>query len=111
MHVVIFRARLKSLDKDAESAYQRTAERMRTLALADYACVDFVAMTEGDEEVAISYWDSLEDIAAWRSDPEHQGAQTMGSEHWYQSYRVQVLLLQREYTGPKRSDALSKGVM
>lgn len=86
MYAVIFKAEINKLD----SEYSATAERMRDLAIKEYGCTEFTACTEGDNEIAISYWPSQEHIKAWRSNPEHQVAQKLGKEKWYKSYKVQV---------------------
>lgn len=96
MLAVIFRAEIAHLN----DGYQRSAERLRELALQDYGCLEFCAWTEGDQEVAISYWDSEAQIRAWKADPEHQTAQRLGRERWYRSYSVQVTEVLREYASP-----------
>jgi heme-degrading monooxygenase HmoA len=93
MLVVIFRAKIKKLD----AAYSQTAARMRELALAEFGCLEFYAITEGDHEVALSYWPDEASIKAWRMHPEHLAAQKLGKEHWYESYSVQVAEIGREY--------------
>jgi heme-degrading monooxygenase HmoA len=94
MYAVIFTARIRELD----SAYRDTAERMRELATNEYGCTGFTSVTEGDLELAVSYWDSLEQIAAWKQDAEHLSAQSFGREVWYRMYSVQVVEILREYT-------------
>ena len=79
MWVVIFRAQVRQLDDD----YGRTAQRMRELALTQFGCLAFHAVTEGSEEVALSYWPDPASIAAWRAHPEHLEAQRLGRERWY----------------------------
>ncbi len=96
MYAVIFRAEIAQLDE----AYAHTAQRMRTLAIDKYGCRDFIACTEGNTEIAISYWDSEEQIAAWKRDPEHQAAQREGRARWYRSYTVEVARVEREYSNP-----------
>ncbi len=93
MYAVIFRAQVAELDDE----YGQMAERLRTLALERYGCTEFVSMTEGDREMALSYWPSLEHIKAWRHDAEHLVAQELGRTKWYRSYSVQVVELLREY--------------
>jgi len=93
MFVVIFRARVRALDDE----YFRVAARMRELALNEFGCLEFHVVTEGDTEVALSYWPSEEAIKAWKTHPEHLLAQTAGRERWYESYSVQVACLTREY--------------
>jgi heme-degrading monooxygenase HmoA len=54
---------------------------------------------EGHQEIAVSYWESRQQIRAWKNDPEHKAAQEMGRRKWYRSYRVQVVEILRDYTG------------
>lgn len=93
MYVVIFRARVRALDDE----YSRVAARMRELALGQFGCTGFHAVTEGQDEVALSYWPSEEAIRAWKSHPEHVLAQQAGRERWYASYFVEVAQITREY--------------
>ena len=93
MYAVIFRAEFNSLDQ----AYYKMAEKMRRLAREKYGCVEFTATTEGDREIAISYWKEQGQIAQWRQDPEHLRAQELGRLKWYKSYQIQVVEILREY--------------
>ena len=95
MYVVIFRARVRALDEE----YSKVASRMRELALSQFGCLEFHAVTEGRDEVALSYWPSEDAIRAWKSHPEHVLAQRIGRERWYESYSVQVATITREYRG------------
>jgi heme-degrading monooxygenase HmoA len=96
MYVVIFRARIRSFDTE----YSRVAARMRDLALREFGCLEFHAVTEGHDEVALSYWPTEESIKAWKAHPEHVLAQKAGRERWYESYSVQVAEVTREYRVP-----------
>jgi len=60
---------------------------MRELGRCEYGCSGFVATAEYGVEIAISYWKSLEDISAWKSNPDHQRAQALGKSRWYKSIR------------------------
>jgi len=93
MYAVIFRAEINQLDQE----YSDTAVRLRNLAMEKYGCRDFVAMTEGDQEVAISYWETLEQISRWRQDAEHIRAQQRGRSKWYRTYQIQIVEVLREY--------------
>ena len=98
MLVVIFRAKVRQLDEE----YSRVAGRMRDLALAQFGCLEFHAVTEGEDEVALSYWPDEQSIRAWRNHPEHVLAQQAGRDRWYVSYSVQVAEVTREYRVPRR---------
>jgi len=93
VYVVIFRATIRQPDAE----YVSTAARMRELALGEFGCLEFHSVTEGQDEVSLSYWPSEESIRAWKAHPEHIEAQTAGRERWYHSYSVQVARVEREY--------------
>lgn len=93
MYVVIFRAQVRSMDAE----YSRVAARMRELAIGEFGCLGFHAVTEGRDEIALSYWPTEDAIKAWKSHPEHALAQQAGRERWYESYTVQVAAITREY--------------
>jgi len=58
MYAVIFRAEINELD----SRYSEMASRMRELAINKYGCIEFTSVTEGAQEIAISYWQDQEQI-------------------------------------------------
>ncbi len=96
MYAVIFTAEIKQLDDD----YSATAQRMRDLALSEFGCLDFTSACEGGQEIAISYWPSLEAIQAWKQHPEHKAAQAKGRSVWYARYDVKVVEVLRAYASP-----------
>jgi heme-degrading monooxygenase HmoA len=93
MYAVIFTAEIGELD----AQYTEMAELLRKRAIEVYGCIEFRALTEGKQEIAISYWRTLEDIAAWRGDAMHKKAQQLGAERWYADYKVEVLRVQHAY--------------
>jgi len=70
MYTVIFKAETNLLD----NAYSDTAKHMRDLVLSKYGYVNFISTTEGNNEIAISYWKRKDDIKAWKEDKEHKKA-------------------------------------
>ena len=86
MYAVIFRATVTEFDDE----YFRMAERLKDLAFKKYGCQDFVSVTEGDEEIAISYWQTLQQISDWKKDPEHRLAQARGKDRWYTKFSVEI---------------------
>lgn len=93
MYAVIFTAVMDDVDSD----YSATAARMRELAFEEFGCLKFNACTEGDLEIAVSYWEREEQILAWRKNTEHLNAQQLGRERWYKRYDVEVMKLERAY--------------
>jgi len=86
MYAVIFKATIAEFDDE----YVQMAGHLRDLALSKYGCQEFTAVTEGNEEIAISYWQSLEQIREWKNDLEHRQAQKLGRQKWYKSFTVEV---------------------
>lgn len=93
-YAVIFTAEIEELDQQ----YTRMAAQMRDLALDEFGCLDFIAVTEGNHEIAVSYWESEHDIAAWKQNIDHLGAQALGRSKWYASYKVEIVEIVRSYT-------------
>lgn len=94
MYAVIFEAQTNQLDE----TYFTTAARMRELATSNYGCVEFTSITKGDQEISISYWNSLEDIKKWKQDKEHSKAQERGKATWYINYQVKIVEVIRSYS-------------
>jgi heme-degrading monooxygenase HmoA len=97
MYAVIFRAEIAEADAD----YAGTAARMRDLAIGEYGCVAFTSCTEGRQEIAVSYWETLEQISRWKQNALHLEAQQKGRSRWYRAYTVEVVEVLRSYaSGP-----------
>jgi len=94
MYAVIFRAEILELDAE----YAAMARRMRDLAIDQYGCMEFVACTADNTEIAISYWENEEQIQQWKQNAEHMVAQEKGRTKWYGSYTVQVVEVVRAYS-------------
>ena len=98
MFVVIFRARVRQFDAE----YSAMAAQMRDLALSKFGCLNFSATTEGEQEIAVSYWPDEASIRAWKQHAEHLEAQQLGRERWYASYEVDIAEVKRSYRHPAR---------
>lgn len=96
MYAVIFTAKINDLD----NRYSETAEPMRDLAFAKDNCLEFNAVTEGNTEIAISYWQDLNDIQRWKQDASHLEAQLLGKQKWYNWYKVEIAKIERRYEFP-----------
>lgn len=94
MYVVIFKAEIKNLD----DAYYEMASKLRTLAIDQYGCQEFNAVSEDGFEIAVSYWKTLEQIHRWKQDEFHIAAQQQGKNKWYKNYTVQITEVLREYS-------------
>ncbi|HYP62788.1 MAG TPA: antibiotic biosynthesis monooxygenase [Acidocella sp.] len=97
MFVVIFRAEAGKMDE----GYAQTAAALREMALRDFGCLEFHSVSEGAQEITLSYWPDETSIMAWKAQAEHLAAQKRGGSRWYASYRVQVARIERDYSFPR----------
>jgi len=44
-----------------------------------------------------TYWESLEAIALWKAQKDHQQAQHKGKTTWYSAYSIRICKVEREY--------------
>jgi heme-degrading monooxygenase HmoA len=47
--------------------------------------------------ITVSYWDSLAAISHWRQQAEHRVAQQRRYEVWYESFKLRIWLVERDY--------------
>jgi heme-degrading monooxygenase HmoA len=69
------------------------------MALQKFSCLEFHAVAENGQEIALSYWPDAASIKAWRAQIDHLTAQNLGQSRWYSSYHVQVARVERAYSG------------
>jgi heme-degrading monooxygenase HmoA len=81
---------------DGDDGYAAMSEKMVSLAAAQPGFLGMESVRSG-LGITISYWSSLEDIKAWHTNLEHQFAQKMGYRKWYQSFKVRVCKVERDY--------------
>ncbi|MFY7867261.1 antibiotic biosynthesis monooxygenase family protein [Roseateles sp.] len=78
--------------------YAETADRMVTLAAQQPGYLG-VESTRGADGlgITVSYWRSLQDIAAWRREGQHQTARDQGRADWYEHYALRIAKVERNY--------------
>ena len=86
-----------SLRTEVFDEYDKTSLRMIELAKKHDGFLG-VESARNELGITISYWKSLESIKDWKKDPEHEIAQQKGKDLWYQSYRVRICKVEREYS-------------
>ena len=96
-YAVIFSSRRTSIDE----GYDAMADRMLELASRQPGYLGKESTRGADGfGITVSYWASLEAIAAWKSDARHQVAQKMGREKWYAQFVTRVARVERSSPGP-----------
>jgi heme-degrading monooxygenase HmoA len=83
---------------DGDEGYATTAARMVELAAAQpgYLGVESARGADG-LGITVSYWLTLDDIAAWRRHLEHTAARNEGRSRWYSHYELRVARVERAY--------------
>lgn len=83
------------------SGYAATARRMEELARRRPGFLGVESARGADGfGITVSYWESLDAIAGWKADAEHQAAQKKGREVWYKSFHLRIARVEREGTFP-----------
>lgn len=75
--------------------YSETARQMRELASEQPGFLGFESARE-EIGISVSYWSSLEAIAAWKENAAHRLARSRAKD-WYSRFRVRVCRVEREY--------------
>jgi len=85
-----------SLRTEEDNGYAKMAEEMERLASMQPG---FLGVESARDElgITVSYWNSLEAIAAWKQNSRHLVAQQGGRDVWYERFKVRVCRVEREY--------------
>lgn len=87
-----------SIRTDGENGYDETARHMLELAAEQPGFLGFETARQ-EIGITVSYWTSLEAIAAWKENAAHRQAQHRAKD-WYRAFRVRVCRVEREYGLP-----------
>ena len=92
-YAVIFTSKLTR----STEGYDEMASEMEDLASKQPGYLGFESARSG-LGISISYWKSLDDIRSWKSHVDHLKAQKLGRSKWYESYKVKICKIEREYS-------------
>jgi heme-degrading monooxygenase HmoA len=83
---------------EGDNGYELTALRMMELAAEQPGYLG-VESARGEDGIGItvSYWTSLDAIAAWKANAEHRLAQAQGLAKWYKQHTVRIARVERAY--------------
>lgn len=90
-YAVIF----SSLRSDGDHGYAQAASDILELARRQPGFLGFDSARQ-EIGISVSYWASLEAIAAWKNHPEHRRVMARAGD-WYRHFRVRVARVEREY--------------
>jgi heme-degrading monooxygenase HmoA len=86
---------------DVDEGYGAMADRMVELAAQQPGFLGVESARGADGlGITVSYWNSLEAIAAWKAQGEHRVAQASGLRKWYRHFATRIARVERAYSGP-----------
>lgn len=85
-----------SVRTDIEQGYAEMANLMVEIAKEQEGFLG-VESARSDVGITVSYWKDLASIKNWKNNLDHLQAQKMGKQKWYESYKVRIALVEREY--------------
>ena len=91
-YAVIFTSTLTN----GENGYTEMAVNMEKLAAEQPGFLG-VESARNEIGITVSYWESMEAIANWKTNTDHLFAQQKGIKDWYTWYKVRICLVEREY--------------
>ncbi|MBK6672934.1 MAG: antibiotic biosynthesis monooxygenase [Proteobacteria bacterium] len=81
---------------EGDHGYDAMADRMVELATKQPGFLGVESARDaGGFGITVSYWSSLEAIAAWRAHAEHRVAQETGRKQWYAHFKTRVARVER----------------
>lgn len=84
--------------KNAENTeYETISEKMVELVQKQPGFLGFESAKE-EIGITVSYWESIEAIQLWNNNLAHQEAQKLGKEKFYQSFKVRISKVERDYS-------------
>lgn len=85
-----------SIRTEKEDGYGEMANRMVELAQQQPGFLGVESAREG-VGITVSYWADLEAIKKWKANSEHLQAQKSGRKSWYDSFKVRISKVERDY--------------
>lgn len=85
-----------SVRTEVEQGYAEMANLMVDMAKQQEGFLG-VESARNEIGITVSYWKDLQSIKNWKSNLDHLQAQRLGKQKWYQSYKVRIALVEREY--------------
>jgi len=85
-----------SVRTDSDNGYDEMANRMVALAELQPGFLGVESARE-DVGITVSYWSDIDSIKSWKANSEHLEAQKTGRKLWYETFKVRISKVEREY--------------
>ncbi len=105
MFAVIFEVKPNAEGKDD---YLKIANKLRAFLEEQEGLISierFQSLTDENKMLSLSFWESEKSIEKWRNLHEHRIGQKDGKEKLFDSYRIRVAQVIRDYTESERTEA------
>jgi heme-degrading monooxygenase HmoA len=86
-----------TIKTDDLEGYQEMNDRMFELAQQQKGYLGIESGRGEQLGVSVTYWETLEDIAAWKDNAEHKLAQERGYAQWYKAFATRVARVERDH--------------
>jgi len=86
-----------SLRTNVDDGYHQAAEDLLSLAAQQPGYLGCESARDG-LGITVSYWESLDAIAAWKKNERHLVAQQKGRKEWYAGYKTRICKVERDYS-------------
>ena len=93
---------------DGKDEYLKIAAQLRELLvdMDGFISIErFQSLVEDNKILSLSFWRDEESIAKWRNLLDHRSAQKAGRNALFESYRIRVAEVVRDYSDSKRAEA------
>ncbi|MEY9844447.1 antibiotic biosynthesis monooxygenase [Streptacidiphilus sp. MAP5-3] len=88
-----------SVRAEGDHGYSEMAKQMAELVTRQPGFLGSDACRGADGlGITVAYFDTEENVKAWRANAEHTMARNLGREKWYSSYAVHVAKVERAYS-------------
>ncbi|QND47308.1 antibiotic biosynthesis monooxygenase [Rhizobium lusitanum] len=97
-HLACYAVISSSQRTKTDNGYAEAAERMEELiaTMPGYLGAESVRGADGFG-ITVAYFDTEENILAWRNQAEHADARRRGREEWYSHFEVRIAKVERAY--------------
>ena len=85
-----------SVRTEGDNGYAKMADRMVEMAQKQDGFLG-VESARNEIGITVSYWRDLESIRKWKEHVEHSVAREKGRNEWYQSFKVRIAKVERDY--------------
>jgi heme-degrading monooxygenase HmoA len=85
-----------STGTEEDSSYSEMADKMLELAKQQDGFLG-VESARNELGITVSYWRDLNSIKTWKENTKHSIAQKKGRTEWYNSFKVRIAKVERDY--------------